>query len=432
MMVQIQQMQPTVPQTTDSGKSAPEQTKTQDGLFQRLMNSTRVRQGEKDRGETRDSDAGQTPQASVLWALPGSAFPVFQETPELSANAGQTGAAAAVAGVLQTGAASPENALQQTAALLGDAPIEQNQAGSESPLQAEAAVPAQNVPAASFAVPEASTQTAFVQTASPAAAQAFTVRADAPQSPAQNVPAASLAADGLQTSTVQNLPAAPAKADGPQAPAQNLPAASAAADSPQGASSLPTVVTADTAQENTGRQQENAFADTTPGRGNTPALIDAAAAQPQTLVIPVSDNASLLRKPTVSQVADRIVLAYKEKNPEFRMELHPKELGRVSVKISMEKDVLTVSILADDPRTQSLLMSGSQDIRSLLQSAINQPVLVTQPQDAQNMQPQADDTGRQHAQQQQQQSDGQQQETPDDAQDFVSFLQQLRIRQYTV
>ena len=193
-------------------------------------------------------------------------------------------------------------------------------------------------------------------------------------------------------------------------------------------------MTADTAQENTGRQEEKTFADTTPGRRDIPALTDAGPARTETLVIPVSDNASLLRKPTVSQVANRIVLAYKEKNPEFRMELYPKELGRVSVKISMEKDVLTVSILADDPRTQSLLMSGSQEIRSLLQTAVNQPVLVTQPQpDAQNLQSQADDTGRQNAhQQQQQQSDGQQQqETPDDAQDFVSFLQQLRIRQYT-
>ena len=158
MMVQIQPA--AVPQTPNGGKSAPEPAKAQDGLFQRLMNSAvpvRARQGEKDRGETRDGDTAQTPQASVLWALPGSVFPILTGIPELSADAGQTGAATAVAGVLQAGTAAPENTLRQTL-LSGGASIEPNRAGPGITLQDQ--TPAQNVPAASFAVPEASAQTA--------------------------------------------------------------------------------------------------------------------------------------------------------------------------------------------------------------------------------------------------------------------------------
>lgn len=132
---------------------------------------------------------------------------------------------------------------------------------------------------------------------------------------------------------------------------------------------------------------------------------------------------SKLSAGTAAHLTEQIVKNVQAKNNSFRMELFPQDLGKVSVSLKMEQGLLVVDILADSPRTQSLLASGSGEIRSLLESAVGQPVQVTQPpQDAPAYyQQEQESSGQQQDEQQSQQH--QEQETTED---FLSVLQQMK------
>lgn len=132
---------------------------------------------------------------------------------------------------------------------------------------------------------------------------------------------------------------------------------------------------------------------------------------------------SKLSAGTAAHLTEQIVKNVQAKNNSFRMELFPQDLGKISVSLKMEQGMLVVDILADSPRTQSLLASGSGEIRSLLESAVGQPVQVTQPpQDAPAYyQQEQESSGQQQDEQQSQQH--QEQETTED---FLSVLQQMK------
>ena len=131
---------------------------------------------------------------------------------------------------------------------------------------------------------------------------------------------------------------------------------------------------------------------------------------------------SKLSAGTAAHLTEQIVKNVQARNNSFRMELFPQDLGKVSVSLKMEQGLLVVDILADSPRTQSLLASGSGEIRSLLESAVGQPVQVTPPQDAPAYyQQEQESSGQQQDEQQSQQH--QEQETTED---FLSVLQQMK------
>jgi hypothetical protein len=152
------------------------------------------------------------------------------------------------------------------------------------------------------------------------------------------------------------------------------------------------------------------------------------------VVIPISDESSVVEKSMVSQVSDEIIVNYDENLMEFQMELAPHDLGKVSVKISMENSMLTISIMADNPKTQSLLLANAGHIQSILQSTVNQPVQVIE--HAQNQQmPNYDQSSAQQQNQQEQPGHRQQNETDSQSyqqtaatDDFLSVMQRLRVQ----
>lgn len=158
------------------------------------------------------------------------------------------------------------------------------------------------------------------------------------------------------------------------------------------------------------------------------------------VVIKVSDASSNVSQAVCSQVADKITLNYKEGNPEFEMELYPKNLGKVSVKISMENGMLTVAVLANNPKTQSMLLSSADQIQSMLQTTVNQPVQIVEPaQDKQWYEHMHNNSNQSNAQQQQEQQQEQQKKnewavSQSDAakDDFMTVMQQLRMKTYGV
>ncbi|MBW7573353.1 flagellar hook-length control protein FliK [Caproiciproducens faecalis] len=154
------------------------------------------------------------------------------------------------------------------------------------------------------------------------------------------------------------------------------------------------------------------------------------------VVIKISDTPSDTPKTTFKQVADQILVNYKAGKPEFQMDLYPKDLGKVSVKLAMQSGVLTVSIQASNPKTQSMLMENSSDIRSLLQTTVNQPIQVSEPAQEKAWYQQNQQNQQNQAQQQEEQQHNQQlhrvglQDSDTSTDDFLTVMQQLKQHAY--
>ena len=96
---------------------------------------------------------------------------------------------------------------------------------------------------------------------------------------------------------------------------------------------------------------------------------------------PVSpESGSAVSEPDAPALAGRVALTAAGKlqagKKEFTMELYPKSLGKVSVRMTAEDGVLTVEISASSPKTQSLLLSNADEIRSILRPPLGQGVRV--------------------------------------------------------
>lgn len=149
------------------------------------------------------------------------------------------------------------------------------------------------------------------------------------------------------------------------------------------------------------------------------------------VVIKVSDASSNTAKAVCNQVTDQISINYKAGNPQFQMDLHPQDLGKVSVKLAMQSGVLTVEISAANPKTQSMLMASSDEIKSMLQSTASQPVIIMEPVQDETMYQQQNQSGQQQQQEQQQQHQNQRSylsalDGDITTDDFLSVMQKLR------
>ncbi len=154
------------------------------------------------------------------------------------------------------------------------------------------------------------------------------------------------------------------------------------------------------------------------------------------VIIKISDAASNTAKAACQQIADKISVNYKAGNPQFQMDLFPKNLGKVTVKLAMENGTLTVEIAAANPKTQSMLLSDSGQIRSMIETTVNHPVQIMQP--SQEKQWYQQDQGQSHTQQQQekQKQESDYRVNDDDSNlgkdDFLTVMQQLKVKAYTV
>jgi flagellar hook-length control protein FliK len=92
------------------------------------------------------------------------------------------------------------------------------------------------------------------------------------------------------------------------------------------------------------------------------------------VVIRVSDEMGKTLSSPIHQVANTAVYQMQNGKKEFTMELYPQSLGKVSVKMTSHSGMLTVEIAASNPKTQSLILSGSAEIRNILQAATAQNV----------------------------------------------------------
>ena len=156
------------------------------------------------------------------------------------------------------------------------------------------------------------------------------------------------------------------------------------------------------------------------------------------VIIQVSDKSSNAAKTVFSQVADNIESNYKAGNSKFQIDLYPQDLGKVSVKLAMQNGLLTVEISAANPKTQSMLLANSGEMKSLLQSAVSQPVQILQPsQDKAWYQQPQNQSNQSSAQQQEQQQQNKEANSLRNAQtdnisadEFLTVMQQLKQQTY--
>lgn len=153
------------------------------------------------------------------------------------------------------------------------------------------------------------------------------------------------------------------------------------------------------------------------------------------VVIPVSDESSNVQKPAAGQLTDSITANLRSGKQEFQLDLYPKDLGRVTVKLASENGVLTIEIAASNPKTQSMLLSSSGDIQSILQSSQNQQIHVVDASHNRQLYDQQQNNQQAGQQQQQQQQENRHQpqshSQKDDGSittvDFLSVMQQLKM-----
>ncbi|MFU0831611.1 MAG: hypothetical protein ACFWUC_01510 [Oscillospiraceae bacterium] len=92
------------------------------------------------------------------------------------------------------------------------------------------------------------------------------------------------------------------------------------------------------------------------------------------VVIRVSNEIGQERASPIRQIADTAIYQMQNGKKEFTVDLYPESLGKVSVKLISDSGMLTVEIAASNPKTQSLILSSSAEIRDILQAATAQNV----------------------------------------------------------
>ena len=128
-----------------------------------------------------------------------------------------------------------------------------------------------------------------------------------------------------------------------------------------------------------------------------------------------------------NQIIEQIFDKFNAGKTEFQIEIKPRELGTVTVKMAVKGAEMVIELIARDSRTQNIIISNSNEIKTILQEQLNHNVTVEVVHDD-NGSTHYDDADSQHAQQQQQ--DAQQQKNDDDGNnnftvDFVTLMQML-------
>ena len=145
--------------------------------------------------------------------------------------------------------------------------------------------------------------------------------------------------------------------------------------------------------------------------------------------IKVSDASSEIAKPVVSQITQEIKANLSADNSEFTMRLSPKELGELTVKMTSKDGILTVELIAADPKTQHLLSERAGEIQTAIQSSQEKQIHVSCPAqqtDNQDLFKQSDSQSNQqrHHDQTAPQSE---EETFASTESFLSMLQQMDL-----
>lgn len=85
-------------------------------------------------------------------------------------------------------------------------------------------------------------------------------------------------------------------------------------------------------------------------------------------IIEVSDKSSEIKTNIMDQVKDKIIMMTKDGTKEITMELYPKELGKVNIKLSYEGNKLQLQISGTNEETNHILASNLKELTGILQN----------------------------------------------------------------
>ncbi|WMJ24246.1 flagellar hook-length control protein FliK [Paludicola sp. MB14-C6] len=148
------------------------------------------------------------------------------------------------------------------------------------------------------------------------------------------------------------------------------------------------------------------------------------------MIVKISDEATKLEPSTQTQIVDQVVMHVNDNKSEFTMQLNPEHLGKVSVKLVSENGVLTVELHAENPKTQSLLLSSTNEIKELVQGATHNTTQVVASNQNHGMQQNYTQQESKQEKQPQQQQHKQEFTQNEEAStlDFISIMQELQAK----
>lgn len=137
--------------------------------------------------------------------------------------------------------------------------------------------------------------------------------------------------------------------------------------------------------------------------------------------IKVGDGNKLGSEKFASQVSDKILAKMSEGKQQFEIELLPKELGKIIIKLVMQGGRAEIVMQCLNPKTQQLVMMNSESIRAIVEERTGMQTAVTVKEDAEAK---SDMDGKGQGKQ------GGQEERQDrkwDEAETETFIQQLRL-----
>lgn len=97
--------------------------------------------------------------------------------------------------------------------------------------------------------------------------------------------------------------------------------------------------------------------------------------------IKVANVANMKETSLPDQVAEKIIFNVKNGKQEFDMQLYPKELGKIGVKIVIENGSAQVLLSCSNAKTQSLLAQNAEGLRGIVEGNLGMNTTVTVKQD---------------------------------------------------
>lgn len=176
----------------------------------------------------------------------------------------------------------------------------------------------------------------------------------------------------------------------------------------------------DTAQTNTSEEDADFFEEEIPTTNRRTFSDDV-------INIKVGENAQISGGEVAQKVSDKMLAKFAQHENEFEIQLMPKELGKIVIKLVMENGQAHVSMFAENAKTSSLLAEKAREISSIIEQNTGNETNVEvvdkkemQAQD-QNREAKGDGFARQKEEQQKQHQQRMQ------AEQSADFIQQMRL-----
>lgn len=143
--------------------------------------------------------------------------------------------------------------------------------------------------------------------------------------------------------------------------------------------------------------------------------------------IKVADNANLQKQALPNQIAEKIIYNKSQGKNEFDIQLYPKDLGKIGIKLVFEGNGAQILVSCNNPKTQSLMAAHADSLRGILETntGLQTTVSVQEESGMMNQHHRESFDGRGQNQSQYQQENARYQTQKDE--ENISFLNQLKF-----